>query len=148
MLSLKQTGDQAFVFLVYASTRLDELALVDWSLEQKEAFLRMQFDLRDRQYRQAFPGSVTEMILSDDQPAGMLMTHETESCLYLVDLALLPEFRGAGLGTQILQNLQKKMKPITLHVLRQNPAVHLYSRLGFITTTEDAIYQQMEWKPL
>lgn len=34
--------DEEFSYCVYATTRTEEMALVDWSTEQKEAFLRMQ----------------------------------------------------------------------------------------------------------
>jgi ribosomal protein S18 acetylase RimI-like enzyme len=149
MLSLRpmQAEDQAFPYQVYASTRLDEMAMVDWSPEQKEAFLRMQFDLRTRQYQAEYPDAVTEIILCDDIPVGAMTTVKTTEAILLMDIALLPEFRGAGISSTILHNLQKKNKKIILHVLRQNPAIHLYSRLGFLSVSEYSMYLQMEWNP-
>jgi ribosomal protein S18 acetylase RimI-like enzyme len=139
--------DEPFLFFVYSSTRADELALVDWSPEQKEAFLQMQFDLRERQYQAAYPDAVTEMILCGELPAGTMITVKKAEETLLVDIALLPEFRGSGIGAAILRDLQKKGKKITLHVLRNNPAAHLYSRLDFVTVAEASMYLTMEWTP-
>jgi len=142
-----QETDQTFPYQVYVSTRDEEMALVDWLPEQKEAFLRMQFGLREQQYRTAYPESVTEMILCNDVPAGVMITAKSAEAIFLVDVALLPEFRRSGTGTAILCNLQKEGKKIILHVLRQNPAEHLYSRLGFVPIAEDSMYLRMEWDP-
>jgi len=147
--SLRPMGaaDGAFPYQVYASTRLEEMALVDWPPEQKEAFLRMQYDLRDRQYRAAYPEAVTEVILCGDFPAGAMITETRADAILLIDIALLPEFRGCGIGAAILRDLQKVGKKVSLHVLRNNPAGHLYSRLGFVTVAEDSMYLTMEWTP-
>ncbi|MBN2387243.1 MAG: GNAT family N-acetyltransferase [Anaerolineales bacterium] len=140
-------ADGAFPYQVYASTRLEEMSLVDWPPEQKEAFLSMQFNLRARQYQAAYPGALTEMILCGELPAGAMITLKKADEILLVDMALLPEFRGSGIGTAVLRDLQKEGKKITLHVLRHNPADRLYSRLGFRIVAEDSMYLTMEWTP-
>jgi ribosomal protein S18 acetylase RimI-like enzyme len=139
--------DDDFIYKVYASTRAEELALVPWTEEQKDAFVRMQFELRERQYRAEYPEAVTEMILCDGIPAGTMITLKMADAIRLVDIALLPHFRGAGIGATILRRLHKEGKKISLHVLKQNPAMHLYSRLGFVSVNEDSMYLQMEWSP-
>jgi len=142
-----QASDRAFSFQVYASTRQEELALTEWLPEQKEAFLNMQFELRDRQYREIYPNSQTEIILCEGVPAGAMITEQGTNDILLVDIALLPEFRGRGIGAEILRKLQSNGKKIILHVLKQNPAVHLYTRLGFVSVNEDSMYLTMEWTP-
>ena len=142
-----QAADRDFSYRVYADTRREELAVLDWPPEQKEAFLRMQFDLRERQYRAEYPDAVREMILCDDVPAGSMIILKTADAIRLVDIALLEEFRRSGIGAAILREMQKEGKKIVLHVLNQNPAVRLYSRLGFISVAEDAMYRRMEWNP-
>lgn len=139
--------DQEFSYQVYASTRLEELALIPWPDVKKEAFVRMQFEIRDQQYRSEYPEALTEIILCNDVPAGTLITSQTADTLFLVDIALLPHFRGAGIGARILQDLQAQGKKVILHVLKDNPAQHLYSRLGFVTVAEDSMYLGMEWNP-
>lgn len=139
--------DSNFIYEVYASTRLDELSLVPWTAEQKDAFIHMQFELRERQYRAGYPDALTEMIVCDDIPAGTMITLKTADEIRLVDIAILPQFRGKGIGSTILRGLQKENKKIVLHVLKGNPAFHLYSRLGFVSVNKDSMYIQMEWGP-
>jgi len=139
--------DEAFFYQVYASTRADELTPVPWPEEQKDAFVRMQFELRQQQYRAEYPDAITEIILCDGIPSGTMITLETGGAILLVDIALLADFRGVGIGATILCNLQKQGKKIVLHVLKENPAMHLYSRLGFVSVAEDAMYLRMEWSP-
>ncbi len=139
--------EEAFAYQVYASTRLEELTLIPWTDEQKDAFARMQFQIRDQQYRAEYPEALTEIILCNDVPAGTMITSQTADTLFLVDIALLPHFRGTGIGARILRELQVQGKKIILHVAKDNPAQHLYSRLGFVTVAEDSMYLCMEWEP-
>ncbi|NSW54004.1 MAG: GNAT family N-acetyltransferase [Anaerolineae bacterium] len=51
-------------------------------------------------------------------------------------IALLPEARGMGIGTELMQRLietarQHGYPGLSLSVARENPAVSLYQRLGF-----------------
>src|SRR5207244_400037 len=43
-------ADEVFLLSVYASSRADELAQVQWAEGQKEAFVKWQFDLQRREY--------------------------------------------------------------------------------------------------
>ncbi len=139
--------DSNFIYEVYASTRADELALIPWPEEQKDAFVRMQFNIREQQYHAEYPEALTELILYDNVPAGTMITLHTGDAILLVDIALLAHFRGMGIGATVLRDLQKENKKIVLHVLKGNPAIHLYSRLGFVSVDEDSMYLRMEWNP-
>lgn len=50
-------------------------------------------------------------------------------------IALLPEYRGQGIGTRLLEALvaaaSQKSDAISLSVSAENPAIQLYARLGF-----------------
>ena len=51
-----------------------------------------------------------------------------------LSIALLPEFRGRGIGTQLLSRLFASPcgeTPVSLSVSTDNPAVRLYRRFGF-----------------
>lgn len=142
-----QPMDEEFLFKLYASTRADEMSLVAWNDLQKETFLRMQFHAQHQQYELTYPDAINQIIEFNGVPAGQWIvdrsTHET--CL--VDIALLPDFRNLGLGTSLLRNLQAEGQKIALHVIRLNPALKLYQRLGFHFVGEDAFYSKMEWLP-
>ena len=69
-----------------------------------------------------------------------------------MDITLLPEHRGKGLGGQIMQYLlddaAAAKKLLSIHVERNNPAIHLYERLGFQRIGDTGMYYLMEWTPL
>ena len=143
--------DEAFLLRLYASTRQEEMALVDWSEEQKEAFLRFQFEAQHQYYQQQFPEARFDLILLDGEPAGRLYLHRRPDEIRLIDIALLPEHRGRGLGgalmRQILADGEEVGLPVRIHVERNNPALRLYHRLGFESIEDQEVYYLMEWRP-
>ena len=146
------TEDMDFLRRLYRSTREEELAMVvDWSEEQKDWFIRMQFDAQHTWYQEHYVGASFDVLLIDGVPAGRLYVHRREREIRLVDISFLPEFRGYGLGTAILRQLcteaEAAGKPLTIHVEKYNPAMRLYQRLGFCRIDETGPYDLMEWKP-
>lgn len=142
------TGDEEFLFSVYASTRLGEMVLLDWNPQQKETFLRMQFHAQRQQYQLSYPDAIDQIIEFDGKPAGRLLVDRSDTEMTLVDIALLPDFQHLGAGTSLLHNLQTEGKKIVLHVIRTNPAANLYQRLGFVFVGEEGFYAAMEWSPI
>lgn len=145
-------ADDAFLQRVYASSRQDELAQLPWSEAEKRAFLAMQFDAQDRHYRAHFPDARFDVVERGGVPIGRLIVERTEDEIRLLDIALLPEHRGAGAGSALLRELLAEAaassKRVTIHVERANPARRLYERLGFrVEEDEDAIYLFMAWRP-
>lgn len=142
--------DDSFLAGLYASTRADELAITDWSEAQKAAFCRMQFDAQTAHYREHYPGALLQIVEQDGVAIGRLYVANWESEIRIMDIALLPEHRGAGLGTQLVRALQDEArsagKTLTIHVERFNPALRLYERLGFQMTEDKGVYLLMEWR--
>lgn len=145
-------SDTAFLLRVYASTREEELALTDWSDEQKEAFVRMQFEAQHRYYQEHYADATFDVIEIGGVPAGRLYVHRRPAEIRLVDVTLLSEFRGTGAGTTLLRALMAEAeaagKPLTIHVEMYNPALRLYERLGFTAIPADrGPYLFLEWRP-
>lgn len=144
-------GDEAFLFRVYAGVRGEEVAAWGWDLAQVDAFLRMQFTAQNRWYASQYPGAEHSLILCDEEPAGRLMVLETGQEIRLVDISLLPQFRNRGIGRSLLAGLIEEARtsgrPVRLHVLKNNPALRLYQRLGFSITADAEPYWQMERLP-
>jgi ribosomal protein S18 acetylase RimI-like enzyme len=143
--------DREFLFRVYASTREEELALTDWDEEQKRVFLEGQFGAQDAWYRERYPGATLDVIEAGGEPAGRLYVHRREREIRLMDIALLPEHRGGGIGSSLLHDLMAEAaaadKRLTIHVEGYNPARRLYERLGFRKIDEHGVYHLMEWTP-
>ncbi len=74
-----------------------------------------------------------QRVLMDGDLAGYVHFHPDGERMELDDLYILPEYRGRGIGTAVVEKCCAKMeKPVYLYVFRRNEgAVRLYRRLGF-----------------
>lgn len=147
-----QPDDDSFLLEVYASTRADELAQVDWSDEQKHQFISWQFGLQRREYDARFPDAEYNVILVDGAPAGRIWVGRKEDEIRLLDIALLPQFQNLGVGTLLVQRLidiaAREGLPLRHMVfVLNNNARPFYERLGFVVTEELGAYNHMEWRP-
>jgi ribosomal protein S18 acetylase RimI-like enzyme len=140
--------DADLLYRIYASTRAEELALLPWDAAMKAAFLRMQFDAQHRYYHDVYPAASYDLIVCGDVAAGRCYVDDGDAHVLVIDLALLPEHRGHGIGTalleQILRSADTSGKPARIHVERTNRAQRLYGRLGFKQIGDDGVYLLLE----
>jgi len=143
--------DMGFLCRLYASTRMEELAVVPWTPEQKEEFLRQQFHAQHAHWSQHYSGASFDLVLVDGEPAGRLYVDRWAREIRIVDIALLPEHRRGGIGTALLRRVLDEGdaagKPVSIHVEMFNPARRLYERLGFVEKDTHGVYVLME-RPL
>jgi GNAT superfamily N-acetyltransferase len=144
-------SDNEFLLSVYASTREDELAQVEWVKGQKELFLRWQFDLQRTESFGRFPDADYRVIVVDQQPAGRIWVGTDDEQIRLLDIALLPEFQNRGVGTALLEGLksdaQSAGKALRHMVFMLNSnADRFYERLGFTLIDDLGAYRHMEWR--
>ena len=141
--------DDSFLARVYASSRAEELAVTGWPDELKADFCRRQFDAQSAYYASNYPGASFQIIERDGWPVGRLYVDRWEKEIRIVDITLLPEFRGSGIGTKLLRELQNEArragKSLTIHVERFNRALTLYQRLGFEQVEDKGVYLLMRW---
>ena len=144
-------SDLEFLYRVYASTRQDEMALMPWGDDEKDAFLRSQFQFQHQHYRQSYPDATFAVVILGDDEIGRLYVQRHEDEILIIDIALLPEHRGKGIGGRMLQDLLQEasetVKPVCIHVLKGNDsAIRLYHRLGFGKVQDVGLYDRMEWR--
>lgn len=144
--------DDLFLYEVYASTRREEVAAWGWDEAQQEVFLKMQLRGRDQSYRLQEQQLEDQIILFEDRHAGRLIVSRAGSWIRLVDITLLPQYRGRGIGTFLIEQLCGKAAEcggiVQLEVSKVNTAAaRLYRRLEFAPTGENELYMQMEWRP-
>ena len=144
-------NDMDFLYRVYASTREEELSLLDWDEAQKEAFLQLQFQAQHKHYQEYFPDASFDIIIWKNRPVGRLYIHRRPDEIRLVDIALLPQYRRRGLGSQLLKKILAEGEaaglPVRIHVEQNNPALILYTQLGFRHIEDQGVYYLMEWEP-
>lgn len=142
--------DGELLYRVYASTRTEELSAVPWSDAQKEEFLRSQFAAQDTHYRTLYFDALLEVIVVGGHDAGRLYVARWPQEIRIMDVVLLPAFRGNGIGERILRDLAAEAdrdgKLLSIHVEMDNPARRLYERVGFtaVEAAEPSIYVLME----
>lgn len=144
-------ADRDFLVEVYGSTRDEELSQVEWAEGQREAFVRMQFDAQDREYRRHNPQGSFDVVEVDGRPAGRLYVDRRPGDIRIVDISLLPAYRGRGIGRRLLTDLQRQAaaegRILSIHVEMHNRAAELYARLGFVVAADLGVYRRMEWTP-
>ena len=142
--------DTAFLFSVYRSSRLDDLASLNWTSEQIENFLAKQYAAQERFFKTDYPHAEELVVLRAGESVGQLLIERGEREIQMVDLALLPEHRNAGIGTyligRLLADAEKSSSVFRVQVMRSNPAVALFERLGLVRTGETGSHYQLEWR--
>jgi GNAT superfamily N-acetyltransferase len=139
-------ADEAFLRELYASTRPE---VADWPDEPRAAFLAHQFEAQRTGWSETFPGSDHDVIVLGGQPAGRVWVYWSEPSCLIVDLALLPEHRRHGFGTQVVEEVlaeaDRAAVPVRAHVERMNtPSLAFWTRLGFREIAGDALFLEIE----
>jgi GNAT superfamily N-acetyltransferase len=150
-------ADDVLLRAIYASTRADELALTGWDAAQRQSFTDMQFDAQRAHYTHHWPEALCQLIEVADaagvpQVAGRLWVNRRANAIDVLDISLLPEWRGRGLGGLCLQDLQaeagSRQVALNISVETGNPARRLYERLGFEPQgAVQGVHQRMAWQP-
>lgn len=142
--------DETFLLSVYASTRADELAPVPWNDAQKDAFLKMQFAMQHRYYRDQYPQATYDIVQLNDRPVGRFYVNRGDREIRILDVTILPEYRNAGTGTGLLKDLldeaARTSKPVSIYVESFNPSLRLFERLGFNRKEATDILFLLEWR--
>ncbi len=144
--------DLPWLHALYATTRSAELAAVPWPQAAKDAFLAQQFALQHRHYLAHFPEADFWVLATPRERVGRLYLDRHAEPHLLVDISLLPAWRGQGLGTVLIEHAQSLASAahaaLSLHVMHANPGAHrLYQRLGFVASGSSQTHLAMRWEP-
>jgi ribosomal protein S18 acetylase RimI-like enzyme len=93
---------------------------------------------RDAELSQRFPDMVRLTICTGDGAVGRLLVDSHDHRIRVVDIAVLPQFRGQGIGTALVQELLDEAGLTGVSVLADVPkgsrAVDFFEGLGFSKT--------------
>jgi ribosomal protein S18 acetylase RimI-like enzyme len=137
-------SDLPFLTALYASTREEELRPVPWPDDAKAAFLASQFALQHDHYSKHYPGASYAVVEHEGEHIGRLYWARMAGELRILDIALLPGWRGRGFGSCLMRALFRvadaEGRTVSIHVERNNPALELYRRLGFEFSEDRGVY--------
>jgi ribosomal protein S18 acetylase RimI-like enzyme len=112
----------------------------DWGLEGDSGFVAVDEENRP-------VGAIwLRLFRADEKGFGYVDDHTPE-----LGIAVLPLYRGQGIGTMLLTRLidaaEADYRAISLSVASENPAVHLYQRLGFevVNRHDNSLIMQKEF---
>lgn len=82
-----------------------------------------------------------DIIVADGVDVGWIQQREDGGAIFLGSIYVIPEMQKKGIGTRVIQTVldrgRQRSQPVTLAVMKINPAIALYKRLGFRITDED-----------
>lgn len=154
---LRQPDDLSFLRSLFRSTRWDETVAAGMPPLAAAAFLDQQFQLQCRHYDQHYVlGGRRFVIAIGQEPVGRVELWDDNGAkpgpdLRLVDISLMPQWRGLGLGTALMRAVlalaAAEGRTVSLHVDKDGAAERLYRRLGFRRTADAGIRWRMDWRP-
>jgi ribosomal protein S18 acetylase RimI-like enzyme len=102
-------------------------------------------------FERAYKQDQARVIRAVGGDVGWIQIVDFVGRLHLRQLHLIAPFRGRGIGTRLIEDLQARGrrvgKSVTLDVIHGNRAKELYIRLGFQPTKADLDKTRMVWKP-
>jgi ribosomal protein S18 acetylase RimI-like enzyme len=134
MIELRPAGesDRELLWLIQ-STAMRPAVEATWGWD--EAFQRSYFD-------EHYGTVPLQIVRVDGRDAGMVCCEVGPDHVFLRNVALLPEFQGQGIGTEVTEAAGRGV-PLRLQVLKANRAQRLYARLGFRMYAETPTHLQM-----
>jgi ribosomal protein S18 acetylase RimI-like enzyme len=145
-------SDEAFLKRVHRSERHWEFASL---LEAGEAELyhkviAQQYDSQHSFYFANYGTAHYGVIQWTDQPIGRLYVDYRDDEVRVLDIAILPEFRGRGIGRIVMTGLcldaAMRRKPVRLCVHYLSRALRFYRHLGFQEIGLEGPNRVMEWR--
>ncbi|MFZ0173157.1 MAG: GNAT family N-acetyltransferase, partial [Acidimicrobiales bacterium] len=136
--------DASFLLSIYASTRALEVEVLARSQRDADAFVRMQFEAQTRHFAAIYPRATHSVISVGGDPAGRLIVDRPGDEIRIVEIALLPRFRRAGVGGQLVSQLFEEADaaglPVRCHVAQDNEALAFWERLGLVRRAVDGAH--------
>jgi ribosomal protein S18 acetylase RimI-like enzyme len=107
--------------------------------EEMEKDLNLNMDAQVAGLRQRWDVTQVRIITLDGTDIGWLQSFEKDDALFLGQLFVDGALRRRGIGTEVVKALIEEAaragRAMALGVVKTNPALRLYERLGFCTRT-------------
>lgn len=142
-ISLRQATQNDYDFLYeLVKTTMREYVEPIWGWDEKWQRAYFQEHLNPDQ---------VQVVVLDDQDIGAVSVEINPEEHFLARLYLLPDYQRRGIGTHLLRSILGQAfaqgLPVTLQVLKGNPAKRMYERLGFAKIGETETHFLMKAAP-
>jgi len=143
--------DDEFLVTLYGSTRTEELSLLPWTEDQRDAFVRWQFAAQQEHYAKHYPTANHDVIMIDGRQVGRLYVARLEQEIRIVDITVLPADRNAGTGSYLIKQLLDEAdltgRVTRIYVEEFNPSLSLFKRLDFSSIQQDGFHLLLQRTP-
>jgi len=100
-------------------------------------------------FRECFIPEKNKIIVYDNEEIGYLETSEEDNIVYIVELEILPEYQGKGIGSSIIKDIIEyggaSQKKVNIGCFKINRgAKRLYESLGFKVIEETETHYILE----
>ena len=142
--------DRDFCYRLFCESRPSQFAVLAPAAVQQ--VMTYQFHGQNLNQLARFPQASFDIIELAGEPIGRLVADRSAALLHLVHLAIVPQWRGRGVGTAIMRALMEEAQaaaiPVRLEIAApDDPSVRLYLRLGFIPIETAPFSMRLEWQP-
>jgi ribosomal protein S18 acetylase RimI-like enzyme len=139
-LRLAEDSDRVFLYSLYCSTMRDVVERT-WGWDE---------EWQERDFRRRVAACETWIVEVGGKAVGGLMLDFAPRIINIVELQILPEHQGRGIGSYVLgaviDRASKQRAAVTLSVVRANiRAKRLYDRIGFQVDRIDGPFVRMRY---
>ena len=134
-----QKEDLDYLLQLRMATMQSYLQHAGFHLSQEEHLQRVLYQ---------FEGA--QMILLKEKPIGLLKLSSQAEAIEIIQIQIDPDQQGKGIGRMVVEGVLRKAaleeKMVKLSVLKGNPAIGLYEKLGFseVGETEDSVLMEVK----
>ncbi len=147
----RKSEDDKFVIKLFCEHKVKELNAEQWPEVMRLQFCNIQYLAFNRSIIQKFYNLEDNIITTEAKPIGRIILAKTKSQINIIYLSLLSEFQNKRVGKKVINTLineaKLNQKNILLQVSKENPAFHLYKKLGFKVRSDDSVKYQMVYSP-
>jgi len=147
-----KAGDEKFLRRVHESARHWEFAslLQSGEVDLYHTVMEQQYDSQHRFYFANYATAHYGIIQWTDKPIGRLYVDYRDDEVRVLNIAILPEYRGCGIGRVVMMGLcleaAIRRKPVRLYVHYLSRALRFYQQLGFQQIGAEGPNYVMEWR--
>jgi ribosomal protein S18 acetylase RimI-like enzyme len=133
--------DYPYTEKLYAQTMKPLLSRLD-AWDEADVLARFRSEYRVKEVR---------IITVGGRDVGFIHVDENHGAIRLLQIHIEAPYRSRGIGTKLIKDLlheaRAETKPVSLSVVKHNPAQTLYERLGLKVIGQDETKLYMRWMP-